>query len=170
MTSMFLVSSCSRLCPVHWSQVLSREWSCSWSNADRQCSNYTWVINYFIAYLGSSYIRCLTIYQSRGRNRLTKRKLHSHFALPQNTSYKNANMQIWPTCQYNEVNFSGNDRGQKTNKQTSKQTNKQVAIQIWKLISKTHYASSIWQRVKRPTVAWIWRFVLKGWTILNSKK
>ena len=30
-------SSCSYLCPIHWNQVLSREWRCSWSSADRQC-------------------------------------------------------------------------------------------------------------------------------------
>ena len=35
----------------------SREWRCSWSSADRQCSNYIWVINNFIAYLGVPYIR-----------------------------------------------------------------------------------------------------------------
>ena len=29
------VSSCNCLCPIHWSQVLSREWRCSWSSADR---------------------------------------------------------------------------------------------------------------------------------------
>ena len=39
---MFLVSSCSCLCPIHWSQVLSQEWRCRWSNADRRCSNYIW--------------------------------------------------------------------------------------------------------------------------------
>ena len=42
---MFLVPSCSCLCPIHWTQVLSREWRCSWSSADRQCSNYIFVIN-----------------------------------------------------------------------------------------------------------------------------
>ena len=36
---MFLVSCCSCLCLIHWSQVSSREWRCSWSNTDRQCSN-----------------------------------------------------------------------------------------------------------------------------------
>ena len=36
--------------PIHWSQVLSREWRCSWSSADRQCCNYIWVIYNFIAY------------------------------------------------------------------------------------------------------------------------
>ena len=50
---MFLVSSCSCLCPIHWSQVLSQEWKCSWSSADRRCSNYIWVINKFIAHLSS---------------------------------------------------------------------------------------------------------------------
>ena len=38
---MFLVSSCSCFCPIHWSQVLSRE---------RRCS---WVINNFITYYGA---------------------------------------------------------------------------------------------------------------------
>ena len=35
---MILVSSCICLCPIHWSQVLSREWRCSWSTANRQWS------------------------------------------------------------------------------------------------------------------------------------
>ena len=54
---MFLLSSCSRLCPIYWSQVLSWEWRCSWSSADRRCSNYIWVINNLIAYEGVTYIR-----------------------------------------------------------------------------------------------------------------
>ena len=41
------------------SQVLSREWRCSWSSADRRCSNYIWVISNCIAYLGVAYIRGL---------------------------------------------------------------------------------------------------------------
>ena len=45
---MILVLSCCCLCPIHWSQVLSREWRCSWGSADRRCSNYIWVINNFI--------------------------------------------------------------------------------------------------------------------------
>ena len=59
---MFLVSSCSCLCPIHWSQVLSWEWRCSWSSADRRCSNYIWVINNFIADLRATYIRDFTVY------------------------------------------------------------------------------------------------------------
>ena len=39
---MFLVSSCNWVCPIHWCQVLSREWRCSWSSF-----NYTWVVNIF---------------------------------------------------------------------------------------------------------------------------
>ena len=58
---MILVSSCSCLCPIHWSQVLSREWRCSWGSADRRCSNYIWVINNFIAFSGATYIRGLTV-------------------------------------------------------------------------------------------------------------
>ena len=59
---MFLVLSCSCLCPIHWSQVLSQEWRCSWSSADRRCSNYIWVINSFIAYWGVPCIRGLILH------------------------------------------------------------------------------------------------------------
>ena len=41
--------------------MLSWEWRCSWSSADRRCSSYIWVINNFIAYLGATYIRGFTI-------------------------------------------------------------------------------------------------------------
>ena len=33
---MILVSCCSCLCPINWSQVLNREWRCSWSSVDRR--------------------------------------------------------------------------------------------------------------------------------------
>ena len=49
-TSKILVLSCGCLCRIPWSQLLSREWRCSWSSADRRCSNYIWVIDNFIAY------------------------------------------------------------------------------------------------------------------------
>ena len=58
---MFLVSSCSYLCAIHWCQVFSREWRCSWSSADRRCSNYICVMNNFIAYLGATYIIDLSV-------------------------------------------------------------------------------------------------------------
>ena len=47
-----------------WALSLSREWRCSWSGADRRCSNYIWVINNFIAYQGAPYTRGLTVYDA----------------------------------------------------------------------------------------------------------
>ena len=58
---MTVVSSCSCLWPIHCSQVLSWEWRCSWSSANRRCSNYIWVNNNFIANSGATYIRGLTV-------------------------------------------------------------------------------------------------------------
>ena len=55
--NLFLTSSFNCLCPIHWNQVKSQEWRSSWSNTDRWCSNYIWVINNFIAYQGATYIR-----------------------------------------------------------------------------------------------------------------
>ena len=70
---MFLVSSCSCLRSIHWSQVLSWEWRCSWSSADRRCSNYIWVINNCIAYKGATYIRGFTV-QTTGDELLNMKK------------------------------------------------------------------------------------------------
>ena len=58
---MFLVSSHICLQSIHWSQVLSWERRCSWSSADRRCSNYIWIIIIFIAHKGATYIRCFTV-------------------------------------------------------------------------------------------------------------
>ena len=58
---MIVVSSCSCLWPILWSQELNWEWRCSWSSADRRCSNYIWVINNSIANSGASYMRGLTL-------------------------------------------------------------------------------------------------------------
>ena len=63
---MFIVSIRSSVCPVHWSQVLSREWRYSRS---RRCTNYIWVINKFVAYRSASYIRGLTYFIDRIRAR-----------------------------------------------------------------------------------------------------
>ena len=41
--------------------MLSREWRCSWSSADRRCSNYIWLINNLIAHWSAPYIRDLTV-------------------------------------------------------------------------------------------------------------
>ena len=46
---------------MYWSQVLSREWRCSWSSAGRRCSDYICVVNTFIVYLGVSYCRGFTV-------------------------------------------------------------------------------------------------------------
>ena len=54
--------SCRCLCAIYWSHVLSWECRCSWSSADRRCSNYIWVINKYIAYWGGSNIRDLTVH------------------------------------------------------------------------------------------------------------
>ena len=59
---MLLVLSCCCLCAIYWSHVLSWECRCSWSSADRRCSNYIWVINKYIAYWGGSNIRDLTVH------------------------------------------------------------------------------------------------------------
>ena len=47
---------------IYWSQVFSGEWRCSWSSADRRCSNYIWVIKNFIAYSSTAYTRDLTVF------------------------------------------------------------------------------------------------------------
>ena len=44
------------------SRVLSWEWRCSWNSADKRCSNYIWVINNFIAHLGVTYFKGLTVH------------------------------------------------------------------------------------------------------------
>ena len=59
---MFLISSCSCIYPISWSQVLSLEWRCSWSSTDRWCSNFIRVINNFIADYDAAYIRGLTVF------------------------------------------------------------------------------------------------------------
>ena len=48
--NLFLVSACSCLCAIYWSQVWNGEWRFSWNNANRRCFNYIWVINNLIAY------------------------------------------------------------------------------------------------------------------------
>ena len=47
---MFVVLSCTCLFAIYWSQVLSWKWRCSWSSAEKRCSNYIWVIDNFIAH------------------------------------------------------------------------------------------------------------------------
>ena len=85
---MLLVSSCSCLCSI---QMLSSELRCSWSSADRRCSNYIWVINCFVGYYGAAYIRGLTVIFLIHSQRLLLREIDfTNFCLtcnfaPQNT-------------------------------------------------------------------------------------
>ena len=76
---MLLISSCSCLYPIRWSQVLSWEWRCSWSSADRRCSNYIWVIINLISHWSATYIRDLTVYFVIAINTLRPRR-NEHFA------------------------------------------------------------------------------------------
>ena len=48
--SLIVSPSSSCLGANYGKQALSREWRCSWSSADRRCSNYIWVLNKFITY------------------------------------------------------------------------------------------------------------------------
>ena len=75
---MFLVLSCSCHGPIHWSQVASREWRCSWSSIERQSSNYIWVINYFIAYRGAPYIRGLRVFGAQPLPTCHSASSHNH--------------------------------------------------------------------------------------------
>ena len=81
---------CSCFCPTHWSQVLSEEWRCSWSNAGRWCSDYIWVISTIISYQGATYIRDLTVCQHARRwlPKITER----HDTI---FSYRKTNFGFW---------------------------------------------------------------------------
>ena len=58
---MFLASSCSCYCPIHWRQVLSREWRFNWSSTDRWWSHYIWMINSVIGFWCKPFIRGFTV-------------------------------------------------------------------------------------------------------------
>ena len=66
----FPVSSCNCICPIDLSQVLSRQWRCSWSRVERRCCNYILVINNYITYCGAAYIRGLDHLKAWLRTRL----------------------------------------------------------------------------------------------------
>ena len=63
---MFLVSSCSCLCAIYWSQVLSRKWRCSWSSADRLSDQQIYCQLRCV-----TYIRDLTVYSNHASNMTT---------------------------------------------------------------------------------------------------
>ena len=93
---MFLISSCSCLCPIHWSQVLSQEWRCIWRSTNRRRSSYIWVINNFIAYSGVAYIRGLMVSNTQ------------QFDIQHNTdmitSYNTYHININNTKLFNKIN------------------------------------------------------------------
>ena len=60
----------NHLCKTHQIQQIKcflarflfrQEWRCSWSSADRRCSNYIWVVSKFIAYEAATYSRDWTV-------------------------------------------------------------------------------------------------------------
>ena len=75
-------SSYNGLCPIHWNQVLSREWRCSWSSADRRCSNYIWVINSFITYWGACYLRVLILISLAIKSLVNTKETVQYFVQP----------------------------------------------------------------------------------------
>ena len=82
--------------------MLSREWRCSWSNADRRCSNYIWVIDNFIAYGGASYIRGFMVSWPREARRQATRCFEvTEFLDPYHwlTLANNRNKALSPTYQ-----------------------------------------------------------------------
>ena len=101
---MFLVSSCSCLCPIQWSQVLTREWRCSWSSADWRCSNYIWVIDNFIAYKGASYIRDLTVVNLQYDEGLHYTAEYEAYLLTSN--YPTKNKSNWNSLQHTKSSFA----------------------------------------------------------------
>ena len=59
---MFLISSCSCLCAIYSSQVLSREWRCSWSSADMSVMLQLDLNDQQCCLLRCTYIRDLVIF------------------------------------------------------------------------------------------------------------
>ena len=74
------MTSCRCPCPIYWSHVLSREWRCSWSSADRRCSNNIWVINNYISYYGAAYIRHLMVVYLSMVHTFKPKQKGQHFA------------------------------------------------------------------------------------------
>ena len=79
---MIVVSSCSCFWPIHWSQVLSWEWRCSRSSADRRSLNYIWVIT-IASYIGGLTVDLFLV--SRGPGNLTYLPLDKMAAIFQKT-------------------------------------------------------------------------------------
>ena len=115
---------CSCVCPIHWSHVSSREWRCSWSSANRRCSNSIWVSNKFIAYCmyqAAPYIRGLTVVLAMATRQ------RAIFKLKRKTNKKTSNdtsnlidyrwhlldflLHSWPEVHHHLCGFSGGGSG-----------------------------------------------------------
>ena len=93
---MFLISSYRCLLPNPLKP--GREWRCSWSNADRRCSNYIRVINNFIALSGAAFIRGLEVLINcpsasetnlKGMGKIIRRTTESHIRVTAIQSTRN---------------------------------------------------------------------------------
>ena len=101
---MFLVSSCSCLCPIHWSHVLRREWKCSWSGTDRRSllSTRVRLISEVWSYVGcvsevtAKFYLCVVSYMKSDKSQaITNSRLSN--ALNEFWNDASSNMQILNT-------------------------------------------------------------------------
>ena len=81
--------------------LLGRERRCSWSSADRRCSNYIWVIKNFIANKGEAYIRGFTV-------------------VPFSMSISPTNPMIWPIVCFGKYIFKKHSSKKKLQQNSSK--------------------------------------------------
>ena len=79
-TKMYLKMSSTKWRPFYLGlNVLNREWRCSWSSADRRCSNYFWMIKNFIAYKGAPYIIDFTVTTTK-HNKTWLNRIHISYS------------------------------------------------------------------------------------------
>ena len=86
---MFLILFCSCLCSIHWSQMLSQKWSCSWSSATGVAPTTSeW--STILQPTKVSYIRGLTVHDMKAKHHWFPRwqlaLLLTHWAVMQTES------------------------------------------------------------------------------------
>ena len=159
---MFLVLSCNCLCPIYWSHMLSWEWRCSWSSADRRCSNYIWVINNLIVYKGAPYIREFTVFVFKTifivkilikifciRLQIV---LHKSCIKPWDTLHFARTMDIWGKCHATIAPRNGFKAFEKLADNVFSKLSKRFPNETLKIVSKTktcglqgrHWDGEIW--------------------------
>ena len=112
--SQYLTNSCTVLqlsLLKHLSQMLSREWRCSWSSADRRCSNYIWVIDNFIAFkvrIILEVLRCMTVFIFIMRIPIPKKDSLYIETVPRSTSWVGVNSLApgRPRCHFKTAIFN----------------------------------------------------------------